>query len=221
MPDEALKLVVLGAGGTAADALSIVDDLNSCRGQQYLVDALLDDDAARHGTLLAGIRIAGSTRRAVDLEGTGLINTLGSPRNPAIRERITHDLGLARERFISLIHPSVAVSRSARLGRGVILYPNVVIMANVTIGDQVIVLSGSVVNHDCTIGDFVTIASGANISGNVRIGPASYIGSGSAIIQNAVVGDHAIVGMGSVVLHDVAPGSVVAGNPAAPIRRTC
>jgi acetyltransferase-like isoleucine patch superfamily enzyme len=36
-----------------------------------------------------------------------------------------------------------------------------------------------------------------------------------------MVGDHAIVGMGSVVLHDVAPGSVVAGNPAAPIRRTC
>ena len=40
------------------------------------------------------------------------------------------------------------------------------------------------------------------------------IGSGSTILSNVVIGENAIVGAGSVVTKDVAPNSIVAGNPA-------
>lgn len=40
------------------------------------------------------------------------------------------------------------------------------------------------------------------------------IGSGATILSNVVVGENAIVGAGSVVTKNVAPGTVVAGNPA-------
>ena len=44
------------------------------------------------------------------------------------------------------------------------------------------------------------------------------IGSGATILSNVTVGEHAIVGAGSVVTKDVAAHSIVAGNPAKPIR---
>jgi acetyltransferase-like isoleucine patch superfamily enzyme len=40
------------------------------------------------------------------------------------------------------------------------------------------------------------------------------IGSGSTILSNVTVGEGAIVGAGSLVTKDVAPNSIVAGNPA-------
>ena len=44
------------------------------------------------------------------------------------------------------------------------------------------------------------------------------IGSGATILCGITVGENAIVGAGSVLTKDVAPNTIVAGNPAKPIR---
>ncbi len=44
------------------------------------------------------------------------------------------------------------------------------------------------------------------------------IGSGATILCGVTVGENAIVGAGSVLTKDVAPNTIVAGNPAKPIR---
>lgn len=41
-----------------------------------------------------------------------------------------------------------------------------------------------------------------------------WIGAGASILPGVTVGENAVVGAGSVVSHNVAPGTVVAGNPA-------
>jgi acetyltransferase-like isoleucine patch superfamily enzyme len=45
------------------------------------------------------------------------------------------------------------------------------------------------------------------------------IGSGATILCNVVIGEDAIIGAGSVVTKDVAPGAIVAGNPARVLRK--
>jgi acetyltransferase-like isoleucine patch superfamily enzyme len=45
------------------------------------------------------------------------------------------------------------------------------------------------------------------------------IGANSTVLPDRRVGAGALVGAGSLVAHDVAPGAVVAGNPARPIKR--
>ena len=45
------------------------------------------------------------------------------------------------------------------------------------------------------------------------------VGSGATLLSNITVGEHAIIGAGSVVTKDVPPHTVVAGNPARPLRR--
>jgi acetyltransferase-like isoleucine patch superfamily enzyme len=44
------------------------------------------------------------------------------------------------------------------------------------------------------------------------------IGSGTTILSNVTIGENAIVGAGSVVTRDVAPNTIVAGNPAKILR---
>ena len=44
------------------------------------------------------------------------------------------------------------------------------------------------------------------------------IGSGATILANVVIGENAIVGAGSVVTKNVAPNTIVAGNPARVLR---
>ena len=47
-----------------------------------------------------------------------------------------------------------------------------------------------------------------------RVCRGASIGSGAVILGNVTIGESALVGAGAVVTHDVAPGTVVVGNPA-------
>ena len=48
----------------------------------------------------------------------------------------------------------------------------------------------------------------------VHIGKNAWIGAGATILPGVTVGDNAVVGAASVVTKDVAPDTIVAGNPA-------
>jgi acetyltransferase-like isoleucine patch superfamily enzyme len=54
--------------------------------------------------------------------------------------------------------------------------------------------------------------------GDIVIGNDVWIGSHAIILSGVTIGDGAVIGAGSVVCKDVAPYSIVAGNPARQIR---
>ncbi|BFM16070.1 acyltransferase [Maricurvus nonylphenolicus] len=51
-------------------------------------------------------------------------------------------------------------------------------------------------------------------SQGISIGEDVWIGANAGIVDGVSIGDHAVIGMGSIVTKDVAPYSIVAGNPA-------
>ena len=53
----------------------------------------------------------------------------------------------------------------------------------------------------------------------IRIGRAAWIGFDSCVLPGVTIGEGAVVGARSVVMEDVAPFTIVAGNPARTIRR--
>lgn len=57
------------------------------------------------------------------------------------------------------------------------------------------------------------------LKGDTVIGNDVWIGENATIMPGVTVGDGAIIGFGSVVASDVAPYSIVAGNPARVIRK--
>lgn len=54
--------------------------------------------------------------------------------------------------------------------------------------------------------------------GDVTIGNDVWVGSGATIMSGVTVGDGAVLGTNSVVSRDIAPYTIVAGNPARAIR---
>lgn len=55
--------------------------------------------------------------------------------------------------------------------------------------------------------------------GTVTIGNDVWIGSGSTILSGVNIGDGAVISANATVVKDVQPYQIVAGNPAAPIRK--
>jgi acetyltransferase EpsM len=104
------------------------------------------------------------------------------------------------------------------LGAGCLVAAQAVINPGAQIGDNVIVNTSASVDHDCVIEGHVHIAPGARLAGEVKIGCETLIGIGACFKPGLSIGRNCVVGAGAVVLRDLPDHSVVAGNPARPLR---
>jgi len=210
-------LVLLGAGGTALDLLDVIQEAADA-GAPFEPIGFLDDSPALQGREVGGLPVLGPLSHASALADASFVNTLGSPANYRRRAAAVEPLGLAPNRFATVVHPGAQVSRRCTIGAGTLVYPQVVIGANVRVGEQVLLMAGVVLNHDVVVGDYSILTSGVLLAGRVQIGRNCYLGTGCRIVQDTKVGDEALIGMSSTVLSDVLAGSTVVGTPARRIR---
>lgn len=104
-----------------------------------------------------------------------------------------------------------------KIGRGVIIMPGCLMMAagGITIDDDAMLAANVQLisnNHDLYERNIITCRP-------IRIGRRAWIGAGATILPGVTIGENAVVGAASVVTHDVAPDTIVAGNPARFVRR--
>ncbi len=214
-----IPTVILTAGGTAKDVVSIIEDINQARTSTFEILGFLDDSPSLAGSTVMGLPVLGGFSKAAELHPeVVLVDALGSPSSFRRRSQLIAGLGVGLDRFATIIHPSVVISRGASIGRGCIVYPSVVLMADVLLEEHVTVLANCTINHDSVIGAYSILASGVQVAGGVHVGTSCYLGSSSLLRQGVRVGNGALIGMGAVVIRDVAEGATVVGNPARTIK---
>ncbi len=150
--------------------------------------------------------------------------------------------------LINVLLRRLAVRRNVSIGRNFHVGPRSVIWAprSLEIGNRVYVGKNVTIEVDGRIGDGVLVANNVGIVGRrdhdrrqvgtpirdarwvgdapehlslpVTIGSDVWIGFGAVVLSGITVGDSAIVSAGAVVVTDVPSNTIVAGNPAKPVR---
>lgn len=213
------KVIILGTGGNCLDILDTINDINE-KEKKYECVGFLDDNESMWGKTLMGKKVLGPLKLAKDYDDCFFVNGIGSDRTFLFKKKIIDSTGVTLDKFETIIHPTASVSRTAKLGNGVVVFQNATITTNVEVGNHVIILPNSIVSHDSIVGDYCCITGGVAISGMVKIGEFCYVGTGSSIRNGVTVGKNSLIGMGSVVTKDIESDSVVYGAPAKFIRKT-
>ena len=205
-------IVILGSGTHGIDILDCLLESNRLS-ERYRVLGFLDDrptDSSVHG-----FPVLGPLRGASGFESeVQFVTAMGSASSYRNKPALVESLGIARERWATVVHPSASVSQWAEVGHGCVVLQQCTLSAGCRLGDQVVLLPGCRVSHDTLVGDYNTLATGVILSGYVDVERNCYLGAGSLVRERLRLGEGCLVGMGSVVVKSVAAGVRVAGNPA-------
>lgn len=207
------RLMLVGASGLARETLEVVRLLGAAEEV-----SVVDDDPATWGTDLAGAPVVGGLDLVPEYGDHELLVCVGrGPGRRAIVRRLT-DLGVAPERYATLVHPAVDVPASCDVGRGTILLAGVVLTTAVRLGDHVVAMPHVTLTHDDVVDDYATLCAGVSLGGAVHVQEGAYLGMGATVREGSLVGVDTVLGMGAALVEDLPAGETWAGVPARPVR---
>lgn len=204
--NEAQPLLIFPYNGNGIEAID-------CIGSGYRLIGFVDDTLEKQGIDSKGYPIW--CREAfIRFPDAFVLAIPGSPSSYRTRREIIRGLGIAEERFASVVHPTARISPLASIGNNILIMAGVVITSNALIGSHTCILPNTVIHHDVVVGDWCLIGSNVTVAGNTVLKENCYIGSGSSIMNGLQIGSGALVGIGSNVIRNVKADARVAGNPA-------
>lgn len=204
----AKKIVIWGCGGFAREVHFLCEQLG------LEVIGFLDERPEQKGKIINDVAVLGDI---VDVaaKASDVVVVPAGVGDPALKQRLARKTATAGfEIAPTLVHPSVPMSRTNRIGVGGVITIGNALTVNLTIGDLVIINQLCSIGHDVVLDDLVTISPGANISGNVTIGEGTYVGTGASIREKVTIGSWSIIGGGAFVAADVPDRVLYAGVPA-------
>jgi sugar O-acyltransferase (sialic acid O-acetyltransferase NeuD family) len=215
-----IAVVVIGAGGHAAEVCSYVADMRAAGAAVRLLGCIDDHKpVGRFGPVdvLGGFNVLEDLLRG-RVDRLRCITAVG---DNATRRRLVARVdafGSPQLQWWTLRHPTASVGWDADIGPGTLLAPFSVVTARVQLGAHCILNVKASVSHDAVVGDYVNVNPGAIVAGNVRLGEEAYVGAGATVIEKITIGARTVIGAGAAVVRDLPPAVTAVGVPARVIR---
>lgn len=212
-----MKIVIIGGRGTAIVVADQIYDAHQRFGMDIEVIGLALDDHSM-GDSINGYPILCDIKdvyqRFKDYDDVRFIYQLYRPDVMRERTQLLKDLNIPREKFCNFVHPSVMLSKSAKIGLGNVLLANVVVNCNAVIGDFNTVNSGTLLGHDIVVGNNNYFAGQVCVGSGLSIGNENFFGLNTSIRNGITIGNNNVVGMASNITKNVENNCVLYGNPA-------
>lgn len=202
------RVLIVGAGGFGREAL------------QWLRDAwpFLDDRFA--GFLAADSQPAAGLDRNLDilstpdayqpLPGDGLLLAIGVPE---VRRRVAESLLARGAEFLTLVHPTAIVARTATIAAGAILCPYSIVSDRVEVGRFVVMNYHASLGHDAAAGDFSVLSPYATLGGGARIAEDVFLGLHASVGPGQTIGARSRISANSSALASAPADSLIFGVP--------
>jgi sugar O-acyltransferase (sialic acid O-acetyltransferase NeuD family) len=217
MTDPA-PLIVIGAATALLEVIDLVAAINRQQ-LQYTIVGALDDDAALHGTRVEGIEVLGGLSTAKRLGSAHFVFAISSYRLRLERINIWERLGLAPDRFVTLIHPTADIAATANIGRGCLIYGGAFVGPQAIVDDFCIAYNSAFLSSKASMRTFSMLAGHAFVGSGCTLERGAFVAAMSGVAPGVSVGAGAMVAMGSVAFADVPAEAVVRGNPAEIVKR--
>jgi sugar O-acyltransferase (sialic acid O-acetyltransferase NeuD family) len=211
------KVVLIGGKGSYVDLAEEIQDAHDRYGMDVEVLGFAFDDIAYAGGINGYPVLCGTTEAWEKYkDDADIFFTFGMFRYDIARERfaLRDSYGIPLERYLTFVHPTAYVSKSAVLGYGCIVMANATIKNNVELGTCNFVNSNVNIGHDCKIGNDNFFAAHVCLGSSITVGNRNFFGLNSSVRTPAVIGDYNRIGMCANVLNDVDRDLVLVGNPA-------
>jgi len=210
--NELQKLVFIGVG-PFPEIVDIALDINKIR-PTYEVLGVLDDNTVLHNKIIAGFKVLGPLSLAGQFSPeVKFVMGIGSHTSRLSRYNIINSLGLAPERYETLIAPSAKIFSTATIGHGCIIDPGVVIACNVVMHNFCVIKANSIIGASNLVGEGVLFTGLSITTANVKLGSYSFTGVNSSIAEGREIGPGALVSMSTFVTRNIKPGRTAFGNP--------
>lgn len=118
--------------------------------------------------------------------------------NYRVKRKIVDEIKRRGGKFITLIHPTAIVAKTAVIGEGNVLDPFTIIGPNVRLGDFNLLTSQSIVSHDCIVGDYNFFATSL-LCGHNCVGDDNYFGIRATTVPDVVVGNRNTIQAGMIL----------------------
>lgn len=202
-------IIIVGGGGCGREVADFIYDINKEKPTWNLLGFIDDNEKIFEGRR-TDLKLIGTVKDWKVEHDQYFAMGIASPQ---IKEKVAKILMDRGAQFVNIIHPTVRISPSAKLGNGIVIYSGAKIGSDDDIRDFVTIQS-TIIGHDVTIEPYVTVSSSCGITGGVLLKEKAFVADHACMVPGTIIGRSAYVGIGAVVLREVPDGTRVFGNPA-------
>lgn len=208
-------LVIIGAGGSGREIAFLAKEIvfNYSDKEFLHLVGFVDDNPLSQNSIIDGTPVIGKIEDLLNIKKeTYVICSIANCNvKRSIIKKIKQNPFL---KFATLVHPTVILSKTVKLGEGCIVYPYSVMTVDIEIGNHVLIGPKTGVGHGTKIEDYCSLLWNVNISGDVTIEEAAFIGTNATVLQGLKIGTNSTIGAGAVVTKDIPSYLLAVGVPA-------